>query len=112
MVWRQKRNKKSAQQREDDRFLRNLVKIFTGRGVSVRQENLSRGHSFRVKSGACKVEGQDVIFLDRRLPSSQQATVLTDFLVDAHVALSDEELDLVPPTVRPLFETPPSDSGG
>lgn len=95
--------KKTVQEKRDEQELRSLVRIFAARGVTVRQENLSRGSSFRVKSGNCVFAGKDVIFLDRRLPLSQQISLLTDVLLEAQLELNEDELATLPPSAQALW---------
>ena len=37
---------------------------------------------YRVRSGSCRVRGQNVLFLDRGLPASTQIDILIDELAD------------------------------
>lgn len=62
--------------------LKGLIHSCTSLGFVVRRENLARGHSFRVKSGGCVLGSERYLFLDRRLPLSQQLSVLSDFLTE------------------------------
>ena len=78
-------------EQEDERQVRKLVQVLGNRGIVVRRENLSRGSSFRVKSGGCLFSGENIIFLDRRLPVSQQISVLVDHMLDLEVQLLPEE---------------------
>ena len=75
-----------------ERSFRELSRFFTKRGVSVRRENLPRGHSFRAKSGNCELSGRNLIFVDKRLPIQQQLAVLSDYLVDFNLEISEEEI--------------------
>jgi hypothetical protein len=50
-------------------------------GVEVREEILLREVGYRVRSGACRVRGGDVVFLDRGLPAAERVQVLLDALV-------------------------------
>ncbi len=49
-------------------------------GVKVREETLLREVGYRVRSGACRVRGEDVIFLDRSVPPGERLEVLLDEL--------------------------------
>ncbi len=85
--------KKSAKERELESQVKKLKKIIESRGFSVRRENLSRGPAFRVKSGGCHFSGSNVIFVDRRLPLDQQTTLLTDYILELGLEVSDEETE-------------------
>ena len=71
----------------DDRELRLLTNLLKEHGLSVRREKLSRGHSFRVKSGSCVFRGSEVLFVDRNLPPRQQVTLLAEFCLEHKIAL-------------------------
>jgi len=49
-------------------------------GLQVREEILLREVGYRVRSGLCRVRGEDVIFLDRGLTPAEQVQVLVDEL--------------------------------
>jgi hypothetical protein len=69
-------------------------------GLSVREERLLREVGYRVRSGSCRVRGEEVIFLDRGLPPSAQIDVLVDEL--AGRPLEDIYLS---PAARALLES-------
>jgi hypothetical protein len=96
---------KTKKEKAAERQLRAITKIFSRIGISVRREKLSSGPSFRVKSGNCLVSGNPLIFIDRRLPSAQQLSVLIDYLVDLKIELNDDELELFDKKTQKLFKT-------
>ena len=67
-------------ERECEHKIRNLVKNLAIKGLIVRREKLTRGPSFKVKSGRCALSGKEIVFLDRRLPVDIQLQVLEDHL--------------------------------
>ena len=83
----------SSQEKEQEFQVKLLSGILENKGFSIRRENLSRGHSFRVKSGDCVFSGQNVIFLDRRLPLEQQISLLIDYIIYIGLELSKTEED-------------------
>ncbi len=91
---------KSKQEREADRQLRILGKILEARGISVRREKLSRGPAFRVKSGECIYTGKPHLFVDRRLPSEQQISLILDFFQECSLTLEDAELEQLSDKIR------------
>lgn len=72
--------KNSAFERECELKIRELIKEFKSLGVVIRRENLTRGPSFKVRSGRCSLTGRQVLFVDRRLPAEHQLTLLRDEL--------------------------------
>lgn len=74
--------------------LRGLIKTLKTKGIEVRRENLVTGTAYRTKSGNCYCLGQDLIFVDRRLPVDQQVGLLVDYLLNSNLTFSEEELQL------------------
>jgi hypothetical protein len=70
--------KLSAFERECEHKIKKLINESSDLGVIVRREKLTRGPSFRVKSGNCLITGKRVVFIDRRLPVEQQLSILRD----------------------------------
>jgi hypothetical protein len=91
-------------EKHDEQQIRQLQKLFRRHGITVRRENLSRGPSFRVKSGGCVLTGERIIFLDRRLPPDQQLNTLVDHLVAADLPLSADDVAALPQGVRSYLE--------
>ena len=85
--------------------IRKLAAILSARLVSVRREQLSRGRSYRVKSGECVLGGTNVVFVDKRLPLEQQVAVLIDYVVDAQFELDEAELSSLPPASQELLRS-------
>lgn len=72
--------------------LRRLVHVVERRGIEVRREKLVSGTAFKVRSGNCLLQGEEILFLDRRLPQPQQVAVLVDLIREADFDLDDEEI--------------------
>jgi hypothetical protein len=83
----------------DEALCEELKELARRLGVQVREELLLREVGYRVRSGACRVHGEDVIFLDRNLPPAERVQVLVD-------GLAGRELDTLylTPAARRLFE--------
>jgi len=77
---------------EDDTSLKLLIESLKKLGWVVRREKLTRGPSYKVKSGFCKLFGAKVVFIDRQLPVSQQQSFLEDFLSEL-MPLRDNQTD-------------------
>ena len=75
-------------------------------GLQVREEILLREVGYRVRSGLCRVRGEDVIFLDRNLPPEERVQVLVDGL-----AGRDVETVYLSPALRRLLERRGSAAG-
>ncbi len=97
---------RNAKEVEEERQLKQLASILEKHGVTVRRENLSRGSSFRVKSGGCYFSGEKILFLDKRLPLSQQKAVLIDHAVELELKLEATELEQLPTQIAALLLPP------
>lgn len=65
-----------------DTNLKLLIESLKELGWVVRREKLTRGPSFKVKSGSCKLYGDKVVFIDRQLPVPQQQAFLEEFIAE------------------------------
>jgi hypothetical protein len=85
--------------RRDEAVCEELKELATRLGMRVREETLLREVGYRVRSGACRVRGEDVVFLDRHLTPGERLEVLLD-------ALEGRDLDAlyVSPALRRLIE--------
>ncbi len=95
---------RDLRERNDEKRVRALVRAFADRGILVRREKLSRGSSFRVQSGNCVFSGENIVFVDRRLPMAQQLSLMADYLADLKIKLAPAELEKLggwkPPELR------------
>lgn len=76
--------------REIESKLKDISKKLQDKGVMVRRENLTRGPSFRVRSGRCFVarkgdeNRKDCLFIDKRLSIQQQLEIIEERLRNLH----------------------------
>ena len=68
-------------------------------GLLVREEVLLREVGYRVRSGACRLRGEDIVFLDRTLAAPERLQVLLDALEGR-----DMETHFLTPALRGLLE--------
>ena len=85
--------------RRDEALCEELKEVATRLGMQVREEILLREVGYRVRSGLCRVHGEDVVFLDRSLPPEERVQVLLDAL-----AGRDVETLYLSPALRRLLE--------
>ena len=96
---------KTQKERVADKQLKILGSLFEKRGITVRRERLSRGPGYRVKSGGCHLTGNGYLFIERRMPSDHQLSLLVDYFVDLGFAAEDSELDGFSPKIRKLLSS-------
>jgi len=85
--------------RLDEALCEELKEVARRLGVQVREEALLREVGYRVRSGACRVHGADVIFVDRALAPGERVQVLLD-----GIAGRDVETVYLSPALRRLIE--------
>ncbi len=85
--------------RRDEALCEELKGLAEKLGIRVREEILLREVGYRVRSGLCRVRGEDVIFLDRHLTSGERLEVLL-----AALDGRDLETQYVSPELRRLLE--------
>ena len=85
--------------RRDEALCEELKELAEKLGVRVREEVLLREVGYRVRSGLCRVRGEDVLFLDRHLVPEERLEVLLG-------ALEGRDLEslYVSPALRRLLE--------
>ena len=62
--------------------LQELILRARSLNVQVRKEKLLREAGYRVHSGRCRINGQDVIYLDRDIPLDEQIEFLASELAE------------------------------
>jgi hypothetical protein len=92
--------------RRDEALCEELKEVARRLGVTVREEILLREVGYRVRSGACRVRGEEVIFLERSLPPAERVQALLDGL-----AGRDVETLYLSPALRRLLERRGSAAG-
>jgi hypothetical protein len=85
--------------RRDEALCEELMGLADKLGIRVREEILLREVGYRVRSGLCRVRGQDVVFLDRHLGAGERMEVLLTALEGR-----DLETQYVSPALRRLLE--------
>jgi len=61
-------------------LLQRLKEVAEKTGVTVREERLVREVGYHVRSGACRLHGQDVLLLDTGASSAERIEALIEFL--------------------------------
>ncbi len=74
--------------------LQDLIARANGMNVQVRKEKLLREAGYRVRSGRCRIKGQDVLIIDRDAPIGDQIEFLTAELAQ-QAAEPDRPTELV-----------------
>ena len=87
--------------RRDEALCEELKELARRLGVQVREEVLLREVGYHVRSGGCRLHGEDVIFVDRNLPPGERVQVLVDELAPRAGAL---EATYLSPDLRRLLE--------
>ena len=85
--------------RRDEALCEELKELARRLGVQVREEILLREVGYHVRSGACRVRGEDMIFLDRNLPPAERVQALVEGL-----AGRDVDTVYLTPALRRLLE--------
>lgn len=68
-------------------------------GLKVREETLLREVGYHVRSGRCRIRGEDVVIIDRNLPASDRLEILLEAVGDR-----DVETHYLTPALRQLLE--------
>ncbi len=76
------RRKKHEATDEQRILLDQLKETAIAVGIEVREEKLSRGAGYNVRSGPCRVGDREVVFLDSGSTASERIDVLVEVLAD------------------------------
>ena len=85
--------------RRDEGLVEELKEVARRIGLKVREETLLREVGYHVRSGRCRIRGEDVVIIDRNLPAAERLQVLLDA-----VAGRDVETHYLTPALRQLLE--------
>jgi hypothetical protein len=85
--------------RREEALCEELKELAQRLGVRVREEVLLREVGYRVRSGGCRVRGEDMILIDRNLSAADRVQVMIDAL-----AGRDFETHFLTPALRGLLE--------
>ena len=85
--------------RRDEALCEELKEVARRLGMQVREEVLLREVGYRERSAACRVRGEEVIFLDRSASPEERLQVLADRL-----AARDVDEVYLSPALRRLLE--------
>lgn len=84
-----KSRKPAAKDSKKERIFRELASILESAGLKVRREELKRGFGWKVVSGTCRLEGDKILFVDRRMSQDDQLTYLTGKIVSLGITLTE-----------------------
>ena len=101
-VLRPKKRKVATRDYKKEAVFRKLSQILTDGGITVRREKLKRGHGWRVMSGSCKFEQEDLLFVDQRLSQDDQINLLISKLAGLKLDIAPETLGELPERIQKL----------
>ena len=93
-----KKAKPSAQEERLQNLVGELREVAESIGIRVRSERLKREVGYSVRSGLCRVEGEEVLLLESDLSADIQVDLLVGLLATRDLSL----VDLSPDTRRLL----------
>jgi len=71
--------------RRDEALCDELKEVAERLGLRVREETLLREVGWHVRSGACRVRGEELVFLDRNASPEERLQVLADRIAERGV---------------------------
>ncbi len=103
MATSRRKNQRKPRPADEERqiLLDQLKDTASAVGVEVREERLSRGAGYSVRSGPCRIDGREVLFLDSASTLDERINTVVDFL-------SSRDLDGIwlEPRLRRLIKGP------
>ena len=86
-----KGRKRTTRDSKKERIFRELDSILESAGLKVRREELKRGFGWKVMSGTCRLEGDQILFVDRRMTQDDQLSYLTGKIVSLGISLTEAQ---------------------
>lgn len=77
---------------QKEKIINMLSSILDDAGFHVRREKLKQGYGWKVLSGSCCLERQDLIFVDRRLPQDEQLSFIVSKIIALKIDIKPESL--------------------
>ena len=75
-----RKQKQASRDPAKERLFRELAGRLEQAGITVRREELKRGHGFQVRSGTCRAVANKLLLIDRRLTQEEQLALVRDQL--------------------------------
>lgn len=94
--------KKKTRQEKDpkkEQLFRRLSEILKCVGVEVRREELKSGYGWRAVSGACRLNEQPLLFIDRKIPQDEQISLLLERLTLLADRITPDQLSDLPESI-------------
>lgn len=84
-----KRGQGAARDPEKEKLFKELSQILGQAGYSVRREKLKQGYGWKVVSGSCRAQQNNLIFVDQKLPQDDQLSFLVGKIFSLNIPVSD-----------------------
>jgi hypothetical protein len=84
-------------------IIKELAVLAEARGYAVKRENLKQGIGWKVMSGACRFNEDKLIYIDRKLPQSDQISFLFSKVVALGLKPDSEQLQNLSEDTRSMF---------
>ena len=100
-----KKKKKSIKPKDDpkkEEINKGLSAFFSDNGFRVRRERLGQGLGWKAVSGLCRVNDENLIFLDRRLEQDDQILFLITKIKEKNLNISSDLLSNVPDKLKKI----------
>jgi hypothetical protein len=68
-----------------------LVAALATKGYTIRREKLKQGHGWKTVSGACRLSGDRILFVDRKMPLDEQLLFLTSIASQLNLSAASGE---------------------
>ncbi len=68
-----------------------LVAALATKGYSIRRERLKQGHGWKTVSGACRLSGDRILFVDRKMPLDEQLLFLSSIASQLNLSIAGSE---------------------
>ena len=100
-----KKKKKTTKPKEDPKkegIIKDLSVLFGENGFKVRREKLQQGLGWKAVSGSCRLNEENLIFLDRRLEQDDQIVFLLTKIKEKNLNIPSDLVANVPDKLKKI----------
>ena len=105
IIKNKKRKVRIANDPKKESIFKELADIAVSKGFTVKRENLKQGIGWKVMSGYCRFKEDRLIYVDRKLPQTDQISFLFNKCISLGVRPDSEQLASLSEETRNLFSS-------
>ena len=103
IIKNKKRRQVAVNDPKKESIIKELALLAESQGYSVKRENLKQGIGWKAMSGSCRFNEVKLIYIDRKLPQSDQISFLFNKVISLGLRPDSEQLQNLSEDTRSMF---------